>query len=81
MRIEKLNNSYFVFTDSGKELGTFQLDIDGSYYFWENSESTGCWTAQNLRETARFLDEVNKAFDDEVDEYKKLTKLRNKTDF
>ena len=44
MRIEKLNNSYFVYTDSGKELGTFQLDIDGSYYFWENSESTGCWT-------------------------------------
>lgn len=69
MRIEKLNSSYFVFADNNKEIGSFQLDVDGSYYFWDNSELTGCWTAQNLKEIARLLDEVNKPFDDQVKEY------------
>jgi hypothetical protein len=49
MKVEKINSSYFVLADSGKELGSFQLDSDGSYYFWENSELTGCWTGNNLR--------------------------------
>lgn len=65
MKIEKLNESYFVFADNNKEIGSFQLDIDGSYYFWDNSELAGCWTAQNLKEIARLLDEVNKPFDDQ----------------
>jgi len=52
MKLQKLNKSYFVLTDSNKEIGSFQLDNDGSYYFCENSELTGCWSSQTLREVA-----------------------------
>ena len=76
MKLQKLNKSYFVLADNGKEIGSFQLDIDGYYYFWENSELTGCWTGNNLREIAELLDEVNKPFDEQVKEY--FTKLKEK---
>ena len=79
MKLEKLNESYFVFADNNKEVGSFQLDSDGSYYFWINDEASGCWTAQNLKEIAELLDEVNKSFDKEVDEYFDLLR-RNKED-
>jgi hypothetical protein len=69
MKIEKLNKSYYVKTDNDKIIGSFQFDTDGSYYFYHNSELTGCWTSHSLREIAALLDEVNKPFDDTVDEY------------
>lgn len=59
MKIEKLNKSYTVFEDNGKEVGSFQLDSDGKYYFWQNSELAGCWSAKSLREIANKLDKVN----------------------
>jgi hypothetical protein len=69
IRIEKLNKSYAVFADNGKELGSFQLDSDGSYYFFENSKLTGYWAANQLRSIADKLDEVNREFDEELDKY------------
>ena len=69
LKLEKLNNSYSVKTDSGKEIGNFQLDSDGFYYFWEDSQLSGCWAAHTLRELSSLLDEVNKEFNYEVDEY------------
>jgi hypothetical protein len=69
MKLKKLNNSYLLLTEVDKELGSFQLDIDGSYYFYHNQELTGCWTGNNLRDIADKLDEVNRPFDDEVDAY------------
>ena len=67
MKIEKLNKSYYVF-DGNEEIGSFQLDSDGYYYFWENSELTGCWTAYDLREIAELLDEVNEPYNTFVKE-------------
>lgn len=69
MKLEKLNKSYSVKTDSGREIGSFQLDSNGCYYFWENSELTGCWEAHNLRKVADLLDEVNKPYKESVDKY------------
>jgi len=74
MKLEKLNESYFVFADNNKEIGSFQLDIDGSYYFWNNSELTGCWTGNNLREIAQLLDDVNEPFNKQVIDYFELEK-------
>lgn len=67
--LEKLNQSFRLKTESGKSLGSFQMDPDGSYYFWEDEELTGCWTSQNLREIADKLDEVNKPYNDLLKEY------------
>lgn len=69
LKLEKLNKSYSVLTDSGKTLGNFQLDIDGFYYFYEDSQLTGCWGAWELRRIADLLDEVNKPYRDELSEY------------
>lgn len=74
IKIEKLNQSYSVLTDSDKSLGTFQLDSDGFYYFWEDSQLTGCWGAWGLRKIADLLDEVNKPYRDEINEYFKNEK-------
>lgn len=76
LKLEKLNKSYFVFTDNGIEIGSFQLDIDGFYYFYDNSELTGCWGAWELRKIADLLDEVNKPYNDELNEYFKNEKDR-----
>ena len=78
IKIEKLNSSYAVFADNGKEIGSFQLDSDGSYYFWQNSELTGFWSAYDLRSIADKLEEVNKEFDNQLDVY--FDQLRKDTE-
>lgn len=62
MKIEKLNKSYRVKTETDKYLGSFQLDSNGSYYFWVTEELTGCWNSHTLKEIAEKLDEVNDEF-------------------
>lgn len=72
IKIEKLNKSYSVKTDSNLYIGSFQLDTDGFYYFWQDTESTGCWGAWELRRIADLLDEVNKPYKESLDEYFEL---------
>lgn len=70
MKLEKgLRESYIVRTDNDKKLGYFVLENDGSYYYKESETLTGYWTSQTLKEIATLLDEVNKPFDDEVNDY------------
>lgn len=74
LKLEKLNKSYSVKTDSKKEIGSFQFDSDGSYYFWENGEVSGYWGAHTLRQIASLLDEVNKPYKESLDEHFELEK-------
>ena len=69
MKIKELNKSYRVLSDNGKEIGSFHLDSDGFYYFWQDDALTGCWTAHNLREIADELDKINKPYRDSIEEY------------
>ncbi len=69
MKLEKVENDYRVLTETNKQIGYFILDIDGSYYWWQADGLNGAWTSHSLREIATLLDEVNKPFDDIVDEY------------
>jgi len=70
MRLEKIGNlAYLVKAESGKLIGTFVLDVDGSYYWWQADGLNGAWTSQTLKEITTLLDEVNKPFDDEVNDY------------
>ena len=62
--LKKLNHSYKISTDTGKTLGSFQLDCDGSYYYYRNEELDGAESSYSLRLIADKLDEVNKPLDD-----------------
>ena len=69
MRVEKLNKSYRLFSDNGKEIGSFQLDVNGYYYFYTDEETLGGWESYSLREIADELDRINKPYEDSIEEY------------
>lgn len=69
MKVIGLNKSYRLFADNGKDIGSFQLDSDGFYYFWQDEDLVGCWSAHNLREIADELDNVNKPYRKSIEEY------------
>jgi hypothetical protein len=57
MTVKKIGNlAYLIKTESGKLLGTFVLDVDGSYYWWQADGLNGAWTSVHLREIAEKLD-------------------------
>jgi hypothetical protein len=70
IKLKKIGNlAYLVRNESGKLLGTFVLDVDGIYYWWQADGLNGAWTSEVLKEITTLLDEVNKPFDDEVINY------------
>ena len=69
MKVVGLNKSYKVLSDNGKEIGSFQLDSDGFYYFLMDEDLIGCWAAHDLREIADELDKVNKPHRNSIEEY------------
>ena len=68
--------SYDVFWENRKHLCYFRLDIDGYYYF-EDVPNSGNWTSYALRQIADKLDEINKPYDDEVNEFFENEKRKN----
>ena len=79
MRVEKLNKSYRLFSDNGKEIGSFQLDVNGYYYFYTDEETSGGWESYSLREIADELYRINKPYEDSIEEYfrKESEKIQN----
>ena len=53
-----------LYTEKGKVLGTFEMDVDGYFYFWRNEKLTGCNSSNILKEDTDKLDEVNKEWDE-----------------
>ena len=62
--LEKLNQSYKVLTDTGVELGSFQMECDGAYGYYRDETLWGFESSYILRAIADKLDEVNKPLDD-----------------
>ena len=60
---------YNVHTSTDVFLGTFELDTDGFYHYWENKSLDGSWSSHTLRLIADKLDEVNKPYNDSLNEY------------
>jgi hypothetical protein len=56
-----------VVTDTGVEVGIFYLDASG-FYYWEHS-GYGYFASNTLREIADLLDEINKPYNKQVEEY------------
>lgn len=66
--LEKLNNSNQEVRFNNKLLGHFIMQEDG-YYMFFCLEDNGGWSSYSLKLIADKLDEVNKEFNDEVNEY------------
>lgn len=73
LEVKEINKRlYKIYAPNGQRLGNFELDIDGSFYFWQNEKSTGFWTTWVLRTIADELDLLNKPFDKELELYFKM---------
>lgn len=57
-------------------LGWARPEVDGYYYWWDNRELMGCTAAWTLRAIADILDEINKPWDDQINEYFETEKAR-----
>jgi hypothetical protein len=68
IKLKQKGFSYNVLTSSNKLIGTFELDIDGYYYYCERKDLNGFWDSHILRLIADKLDEVNKPWDESVKE-------------
>jgi hypothetical protein len=55
-----------LYTEKGKVLGTFEMDVDGYFYFWRNENLKGYDSSDLLRKIADKLDEVNKEWDEHL---------------
>lgn len=49
----------------GKQIGTFERDVDGFYYFWNNDDG-GCWGEYSLRLVADALEKLNKPWNEQI---------------
>lgn len=66
--VKQTEHLYYIhFND--KRIGSFEMDVDGYFYFWDESVVSGSWTAYSLRLIADELDKINKPYDDKVAEY------------
>lgn len=59
----KFNKVYF----NNIHLGKIIKDVDGFYYFWTNE--TGSWSSYSLRLIADKLDQINKRWNNNINEY------------
>lgn len=70
LKLEKVSKFvYKAFTLNNKYLGTFELDVDGNYHYWQDKSLNGAWSAYQLKAIADKLDEINKPYKETVDEY------------
>ena len=70
IKLEKVNEQeYRVLTNNDLFIGTFELDESGFYSFWNPNHVAGSWSSYSLRMVADKLDEINKPFQETVDEY------------
>ena len=67
--IQQTIGLYNVYINTEKLLGTFEIDVDGFYYFWDNKNNNGCWSSHSLRLIADKLDEHNKPYRNSIEEY------------
>ena len=61
INLEKVGKNYTVRFNK-KEIGSFELDADGTYYFY--TDNNGGWTSYSLEMVAEELDKINKPFED-----------------
>lgn len=69
INLEKQSEQEYKVFFNKKLLGYFRLEVDGFFYFTQVKNSWGYWSSNNLKAIADKLDEVNKPYKENVDEY------------
>lgn len=70
IKLEKISDNLYDVWFNINYLGRFVLDTDGFYDFLiDDNNNNGYWSAYQLRAIADKLDEVNKPYNDSLDEY------------
>lgn len=72
-------NVYKVFLKSewvDAHMGEFVMDVDGYFYYYPILEGGGFWEAHVLIKLGNKLNELNKAWDDQINEYFEKEKKR-----
>ena len=65
---KQINNQTFnVLTLNDHLVGELIMDVDGYYYFWPSND--GCWPSHIMRSVANKLDEINKPWNDQINDY------------
>jgi len=57
-----------VLTPNDHLVGELIMDVDGYFYFWQN-HSDGCWSSHIMRSIANKLDDINKPWNDEINDF------------
>ena len=58
----------FHVASSGKYIGYAYIEVDGYYVFVFDSEGGGCWSDYALLEIGNMLKDLNKEWDDKINE-------------
>jgi len=54
---------------NGVDLGALVKEVDGFYVWYPNRKQYGFWSAYVLRDLADILDDLNKDYEKEINEY------------
>lgn len=65
----KVNDYQYTLYFGELEVGKIEMDVDGFFYWWDNEDLHGCSSSWELKEIARHLDELNKPYEDSLNEY------------
>lgn len=57
-----------VLTPNDHLVGELIMDVDGYFYFWPN-RSDGLWSSHIMRSIANKLDDINKPWNDEINDF------------
>ena len=66
---EKVSDHHYRLIFGGVFVGDLQRDVDGFFYYWDNKDLIGCTSSWTLKEIACHLDELNKPYEDSINEY------------
>ena len=69
IKLEKQSDNLYDVWFNVKYLGRFVKDVDGFFYYWGDESLSGSWSSYQLRAIADKLDEINKPYEEVVDEY------------
>lgn len=78
-RVYFCSNGEVIDESNGVDLGNFIRDIDGFFYF-DPIRKDGYWSSYSMRLVSNKLDELNKPYNDELDEYFKKHGENNTND-
>ena len=67
---KKISDSiYWAVFQNNAVFGEIYKEVDGYFYFQPNNKLTGCVPAHILREVADKMDELNKSWNEQIDDY------------